>query len=924
MRTLCFVFLCIFLFQTGCRQHDRLQGTVWPEVTKEMKPWTRWWWMGSAVNKPEIRHQLKALAEAGFGGVEITPIYGVKGAEDHYIGFLSDQWMEILDFTIKTADSLGMGVDMNLGTGWPFGGPQITPELAASRLVLQSYRLEAGQKLQHRVVIDDKRQNGDYVELLALMAFPTNGEPIDLLKSVNKDGWLNWSPDHGQVEIIAAFNGKTRQKVKRAAPGGEGWSMDHFSEKALNVYLSRFDKAFSQIATAPRSFFNDSFEVYGSSGTRDIFRAFHALKGYDLKNHLKALNDHADTQYVRRVKSDYREVLGHLLLEEFTVPWRSWANGQGVLARSQAHGSPGNIIDLYSAVDVPECETFGSSYFPIPGLRRDSADIRDVDPDPVMMKFATSAANVLGKTLASCETFTWLAEHFKVSLSQCKPELEQVWLTGVNHVFYHGTTYTPSTAQWPGWLFYASVQFAPTNSFWQHLSGLNQYVARTQSILQNGAPDNDLLVYWPIYDVWNDAGRLDKQISIHNIDEWLHPTPFYQLSKKLMSSGYLLDFISDQMIGEISVDERLLMADEKGGKYKALIVPACELMPLQTLEKIMGLAKAGATVIFEDLPNDVPGYHDLENRRAALRRTIDEISFVGGMAKYGAGKLVIGKINEHMLRQQGIEPEMLVKAGLLFTRRKMAGESTYFLVNHTADAIDEHLILNAEGKTLFMMDPNHGTTGFVSAKIQDSKCKVRVQLEAGQTIIVRCTNQKVVDLPQWQYWAATSDSTTLNGRWELSFLSGGPDLPGDKILEQLSTWTKLDDDKSLCFSGLAAYEHSFQMPESMADGYMLDLGKVAESARVWINGVDAGILWSHPFKLNIGDYLHAGENHLRVEVANLMANRIRHMDQQGEKWRIFHDINLVNIDYEPFDASEWEPMDAGLLGPVLLHPISLD
>jgi aminopeptidase N len=41
---------------------------------------------------------------------------------------------------------------------------------------------------------------------------------------------------------------------------------------------------------------------------------------------------------------------------------------------------------LYAAADIPECETFGSSFFPIPGLRRDSADIRNVDPDPVMMK----------------------------------------------------------------------------------------------------------------------------------------------------------------------------------------------------------------------------------------------------------------------------------------------------------------------------------------------------------------------------------------------------------------------------------------------------------------------------------------------------------------------------------------------------------
>ena len=105
-------------------------------------------------------------------------------------------------------------------------------------------------------------------------------------------------------------------------------------------------------------------------------------------------------------------------MDEFTVPWVEWSNKQKVLSKNQAHGSPANIIDLYAAVDIPECETFGSSFFPIPGLRRDSADVRPVDPDPVMLKFATSAANVHGKKQVSSETFTWLAEHFRTSLSQ--------------------------------------------------------------------------------------------------------------------------------------------------------------------------------------------------------------------------------------------------------------------------------------------------------------------------------------------------------------------------------------------------------------------------------------------------------------------------------------------------------------------------
>src|SRR5262245_48998495 len=51
---------------------------VWPAVTNEMKPWTRWWWLGSAVTPAEITRSLQEFKAAGLGGVEICPIYGAK------------------------------------------------------------------------------------------------------------------------------------------------------------------------------------------------------------------------------------------------------------------------------------------------------------------------------------------------------------------------------------------------------------------------------------------------------------------------------------------------------------------------------------------------------------------------------------------------------------------------------------------------------------------------------------------------------------------------------------------------------------------------------------------------------------------------------------------------------------------------------
>ena len=104
----------------------------WPELTREHKPWTRWWWPGSAVDAASLTRQLEQLASAGIGGVEITPIYGAKGYESRYINYLSPQWMAMLEHTGREAARLGLGVDMATGTGWPFGGPWITEDNAVS------------------------------------------------------------------------------------------------------------------------------------------------------------------------------------------------------------------------------------------------------------------------------------------------------------------------------------------------------------------------------------------------------------------------------------------------------------------------------------------------------------------------------------------------------------------------------------------------------------------------------------------------------------------------------------------------------------------------------------------------------------------------------------------------------------------------
>lgn len=882
---------------------------IWPELTKEMKPWTRWWWMGNAVNEKDLAASLSTYQQAGIGGVEIAPIYGAIGYEKQYINYLSSAWIHMLDFTVATAARLDMGVDLTTGTGWPFGGPQVTPEYAASKMNIFSYpHLMPGAELSIAM------PQGARLE--ALTAY-NEGKVLQLKDKVDeKNGILNWSPTSGSWDLFALFNGKTQQKVKRAAPGGEGFTLDHFSAAALKVYLNRFDTAFHRTPHGVRAFYNDSYEVYGADWTTGFFKQFEKRRGYDLKQYIRIFAEKDSSEQTARIKSDYRETMSELLLNNFTRPWTQWSHEYKSISKNQAHGSPGNLLDLYAAVDIPECETFGSTYFPIPGLRRDSADIRNVEPDPVMLKFASSAAHVAGHPLVSSETFTWLTEHFKTSLSQCKPEVEQCFLAGVNHVFFHGTTFSPETVTWPGWLFYASVNFVPSNSFWPHLPGLTGYISRVQSVLQSGKPDNELLVYWPVYDIWHDPAGKEITLKVHDIDKWLHPTPFYKQVVNLQKAGYSLDFVSDQLLDNAVADGGMIRTAAHTSPYKVLVIPAATLMPVATLQKIIALAGQGATVMVEALPEDVPGWGELESRRKQFKDLLASIPFAeNGVAKIGKGQIILAPDIQQGLELQGINREALTDAGLKFIRRKSGADTYYYIVNHTEKAIDQDIPLNATSATVVIMDPQTGNYG----KALIHKSGVKIQLLPGEALILKVLHQPVA-LKDWVYLNQPQEPITLQGNWVLQFITGGPFKPAPVQMTSLVSWTTLPDSAAQSFSGMGSYQLSFTIPSLKAKEYILDLGEVHESARVWINGKDAGILWSIPFKVRIGSLLKPGKNEIRIEVANLMANRIRYMDEHKIPWRRYHEINFVNINYKDFDASGWKLQPSGLIGPIVIRP----
>jgi len=932
-----FVFLLTILVTISCSSQEQTKYKAeWPSINKETKPWTRWWWQGSAVDKENLTANMEALKDAGFGGIEVTPIYGVKGYEKEFKDFLSPEWMEVFTYTLTEGQRLDLGIDLAGASGWPFGGPWVSAKDACKDVKYKVYTLQDGEKLNekiefiqeplvravgHRVGIDEVKfpisSNNNLQELAldqvrfkkklplqTLIAYNGSGENQDITDKVDSNGELNWVALEGTWNLYAIFEGWHGKMVERASPGGEGNVIDHFSESAIQDYLNVFAKGSENFDVSNlRAFFNDSYEVDDASGEADwtplMFSEFKKLRGYDLKDYLPALFGKDSEEMNNRVLCDFRETISDLLLNKFTKQWTEWSHKHNAITRNQAHGSPANILDLYAASDIPEAE--GKS-----ALR---------------MKMTSSAGHVSGKPLVSCEAATWLNEHFLSNLSDVKKNLDRYLANGINHIVYHGTPYSPISEDWPGWMFYAAVHFAPTNTWWDDLKTINSYVAGCQSFMQNSTPANDVLLYFPIYDTWSEKGRSMLPHFGHANEELTK-----DLSEMLLANGYTFDYISDKQIQQLNVEDSKIRSNQVN--YKTIIIPECNYIPLETIQKIIALAKEGTTVVLQNnFPNDVPGLNQLKERQKGYEELKATINFEAKdnleVSKVGNGEILKGNDIESILNEAGVKPESMAKEGLWFNKVLRDEGMCYFISNWGDEDIDQWIKLQSSGKDAVWFNPMNKELGKATTRnINENDSEVYVQLGKGETLILQWypSQQNVNDYPLYE---TTDNTLSLNGDWTVEFVKGGPTLPDTYVTNELQSWTKHSEELKW-FSGTAGYKTTFEKPDFKAETYQLDLGKVYESADVYLNGDKLATLVGPEFKLTIKANQLKNENTLEVQVTNLMANRIIDMDKRGVNYKKFYNINFAAHDRENvgkdglFTAKNWEPLESGLIGPVKL------
>jgi glycosyl hydrolase family 106( putative alpha-L-rhamnosidase) len=872
----------------------------------------RWWWFGPSVTKSELEREMRLMREGGIGGFEVQPVYPLlpdnPAAGIKNLPYLSDEFIDALRFTSAKARELGLRMDLTLGSGWPYGGPHVPITEAAATLRSERVKIQAGSRRIPLPYI------GPGERFLAAFLARTEGQTIiaDSLRELTDihDGAV-WLADELQSphEILFFISSRTGMQVKRPAVGAEGYVVNHLDRQATEQYLKNVGDRLMQAfdSNPPYAIFCDSLEVYSQDWTPDFLDEFKKRRGYDLKPYLPALTIDIGPR-THDIRRDWGKTLTELYNERFLQPLHDWTRRNKTLLRVQNYGVPAVSLSGYANVDLPEGE--GAQWKIVRGTR-----------------WASSASHIYGRRVTSSETWTWLhSPSFRATPLDMKAEADRHFLMGINQLIGHGWPYTSEGVEYPGWRFYAAAVFDEKNPWWIVMPDVASYLQRSSYLLRQGTAVNDVAVYLP-----NDDGWAHFTNGNPHLIEILRERVGSDVLSTILDSGYNFDFFDDEVLmktGRVEQDQLALGS----ARYRMVVLPNVERIPLETMRKLEEFTRNGGIVIAtRRLPAIVPGLQATAAEQKELNDIVKRL-FEGESARAhfvaDEKELLRTKLTRTLQSDLSLTPTV---ADVGFVHRRTTGGEIYFIANtsnirQTVRATFRVKDMKAEWWDLF--------SGQVTpAKIEatpDSATTVALELEPyGSRVLV--FSKRTLPAPVVATAATVAQAIDLSTGWRVSF--GATTKP--VMMDQLRSWT--DNDNTRYFSGTASYEKDVMVP----DGFLrtgsiaqLDFGEgkplpeqmlragmqawldspVREAAVVYVNEQRAGSVWCPPYAIDVTKFLRAGNNKIRIVVANLALNYMA--------GRRLPDYRLLNLRYgERFQAQDMDKVQAvpsGLLGRIRL------
>ena len=311
-----------------------------------------------------------------------------------------------------------------------------------------------------------------------------------------------------------------------------------------------------------------------------------------------------------------------------------------------------------------------------------------------------------------------------------KAEADMHFLQGINQLIGHGWPYTAEGVEYPGWRFYASAVFNEKNPWWIVMPDVARYLQRVSFMMRQGTPANDIALYLPESDAW--AGFVPGRVSMNAAVSRLLGR---DLVGRILDAGYNLDFMDDGLLamrGKVA-GHVLAFGDVK---YRVVILPAVERIPIATMQTLESFANAGGIVIaLQKAPSRVPGFLATEQDQ----RTVREISrrlFEGPDAK---GILLTSEAELVQALARRLQPDVTFEPAepqIGFVHRALGDADVYFIANTANAPKAVRATFRVTAPAAQAWDPMNGRVRPVPLVVTDRGPTVALDLNPYESIIL--------------------------------------------------------------------------------------------------------------------------------------------------------------------------------------------
>ncbi|WP_042394570.1 glycosyl hydrolase [Streptacidiphilus carbonis] len=488
-----------------------------------VRPKFRYWWPDGLVDPAEIAREIDQIADAGFGGVEISAnhhsITDVTVLQPKTYGWGTAPWNAGVESALEQAARRGISVDITVGPSWPAAVPSITPDSPAAmkELAYGSVSVAAGARYSGPVppAVQAAAPGVTVQNLLLVQAArvyaanttrkATGLDPasvVDLTSTVTGGTTIDWTaPTDGPYVLISYWvRGSGQQPEAGPHTDPPAYVVDHFSAAGTRAVTDFWEKELltprirKLLKQAGGALFEDSIEIETKAlmWTAELPAAFQRRTGRSLLPYLPVIMQNNgkpvfvyDTTTTNEALLDFWQTVSDLFNRNHFTPLKEWAHSIGLLLRGQPYGLQTDSIESAAILDIPEGESLG---------------FKNLDD----FRCLAGGRDMAGRKILSCEAGAFAGGAYNTTWNKFLHTMGGAYAAGVNQSVIHGFSYaTAPGAAWPGFAAFTPYggtvgygeSWGPRQPTWRHITDISGYLSRVHQVLQAGEPRADVAVF---------------------------------------------------------------------------------------------------------------------------------------------------------------------------------------------------------------------------------------------------------------------------------------------------------------------------------------------------------------------------------------------------------------------------------------------